>query len=364
MKYSLLIGTLCCCIAFANCTQQKTANDYQAIVAQDGSGDYTTVQDAVNSAPDSCRKPWRILVKNGSYEEQVIVPQSKTYIHLIGQDKNKTVIHLRLNVGGEPESPKDDKTGFWECSVHNPHAEVYKYEGAVVNVKADDFYSENISYINDYGVKEQSGPQALAMKVQGDRIAFYNCIFRSFQDTWMTSKKDEHRLYVKDCFIEGAVDYFYGGGDALLENCTLYNVRDASIIVAPCQTSPRFGYVFLNCTIDGNAEAAKGNVMLGRPWHNTPSAVYLHTIMRIPIAEEGWTNMGAVPALFAEYDSRDAAGNIVDLSHRKKEYEGRGENPPKGSCPTTISKEDAERYTYENIIMADDGWNPRIYMED
>lgn len=180
----------------------------------------------------------------------------------------------------------------------------------------------------------------------------------------MTSTQDEHRLYVKDCYIEGAVDYFYGGGDALLENCTLYNVRDASVIVAPCHTSPRFGYVFLNCIVDGNAEAAKGNVKLGRPWHNSPRAVYLHTTMRIPIAEEGWTNMGAIPALFAEYDSRDAEGNILDLSHRKTEYEGRGDNPAKGSCPATVSAEDAKRYTYENIIMADDGWNPRAYMTE
>lgn len=364
MRYRLLIGIFLGCTTFTSCTQQKETNDYQAIVAQDGSGDYVTVQAAINAAPDSCQEPWRIWVKNGSYEEQVIVPQSKSYIHLIGQDKNETVIHMRLNVGGKPQKPEDDKTGFWECSIHNPDSKVYDYEAAVVNVKGDYFYSENISFVNDYGVKAQNGPQALAMKIQGDCAAFYNCIFRSFQDTWMTSKKDEHRLYVKNCFIEGAVDYFYGGGNALLENCILYNVRDASIIVAPCQTSPRFGYVFLNCTVDGNAEAAKGNVMLGRPWHNSPRAVFLHTTMRIPIAKEGWTNMGTVPTLFAEYNSRDTAGNALDLSQRKTKYEGRGENPPKGSCPATISKKDAERYTYENIIMADDGWNPRAYMEE
>ena len=69
---------------------QNSSSPYQAVVAQDGSGDYTSVQDAVNAAPENRREPWLIFVKNGSYREQVVVPPTKTYIHLIGQDKNIT----------------------------------------------------------------------------------------------------------------------------------------------------------------------------------------------------------------------------------------------------------------------------------
>lgn len=111
----------------------------------------------------------------------------------------------------------------------------------------------------------------------------------------MTSRTDSHRLYAKDCWIEGAVDYFYGSGDALLENCTLYNLRSGSVIVAPSHKNVRFGYVFRNCIVDGNTAAADGKQKLGRPWHNSPRAVYIHTTMRIPLAPEGWTNMGAIP---------------------------------------------------------------------
>ena len=107
-----------------------------------------------------------------------------------------------------------------------------------------------------------------------------------------------------------------------------------------------------------------GKQKLGRPWHNSPRAVYIHTTMRIPLAPEGWTNMGAIPGLFAEYDSRDAEGNVLDLSQRKTEYDGRGpDNPPKGSCRATITKEEADGYVYERIIPGDDGWNPRAMME-
>ena len=105
-------------------------------------------------------------------------------------------------------------------------------------VKGDHFYTENISYVNDWGVLSDNGPQALAMNSQADCASFYNCKFRSFQDTWMTANNDVSRHYVKDCWIEGAVDYFYGGGDVLLENCTLYNVRSGAVIVAPSIKMP------------------------------------------------------------------------------------------------------------------------------
>lgn len=65
----------------------------------------------------------------------------------------------------------------------------------------------------------------------------------------------------------------------------------------------------------------RSGVKLGRPWHNSPKTVYIHTTMNIPISPEGWANMGAIPTLFAEYNSRDAAGNVLQLDQRKTEYE-------------------------------------------
>lgn len=219
------------------------------------------------------------------------------------------------------------------------------------------FYAENISFVNDFGVDAQTGPQALAIRLNNDRAAFYNCMFRSFQDTWMTSTNDADRLYAKNCFIEGAVDYFYGGGDALLDECTFYNVRSNSVIVAPKQSTAKYGYVFRNCIVDGNSAAADGKQKLGRPWHNAPKAIFINTTMRIPIDPEGWDDMGSVPALFAEYESRDINGNLLDLVNRKTFYEGR--DGVSGTSRTTITKEEADQMVYENIIAGADGWNPR-----
>ena len=363
-KCAAMAAMAACMMPFA-ATGAEGGKVFNAVVAADGSGAFTTVQQAIDAAPTGRTSPWLIFVKAGSYEGSVTVPQDKPFIHLIGQDKERTIIHRALNVGGEPKpgTPANDMD-YWACSVHNPASPTYKAEGSVVTIHANDFYTSGISYVNDFGVDSQRGPQALAMKSRGDRAGFFDCKFRSFQDTWMTTQNDAYRHYVKDCFIEGAVDYFYGGGDALLENCTLYNVRRGSVIVAPCHATAKWGYVFRNCTIDGNAAAARdAKCALGRPWHNSPRAVYIHTTMRIPIAPRGWSDMGAIPALFAEYDSRDANGNPVDLSQRKSTYKGRGDNPPTGSCATTLSKAEADRMVYENIIPGSDGWNPRAMMQ-
>ncbi len=343
------------------------AGPFHAIVAADGSGDYTTVSDAIAAAPEGRTEPWIILVKKGDYVEHVSIPASKPFIHLIGQDKRNTSIRMKQNVGGKPNgTEKPGKVAYWDYSVHNPEAKNGAKGFAVVVVEAPHFYTEGISYINDWGVESSNGPQALAMRSNADCGAFNDCNFRSFQDTWYTVSADTARHYVKDCYIEGAVDYFYGGGDVLAENCTFYNVRSGSVIVAPSHKDAKYGYAFVNCLVDGTPEAADGKLKLGRPWHNSPKVAYINTTFRIPVADEGWNDMGAIPAWFAEYNSHDATGAPLDLSKRKTTYKYRNRDTGEevsGTCPSTISADEAARYTYENMIMAGDGWDPRKIME-
>lgn len=349
----------------ATACRQSTPT-FDAVVDGSGAGDYVSVQQAIDAAPEHRTEPWRILIKKGSYRETVFIPENKPFMHLLGEDKQQTVIHEKLHAGSlpAPDSPwfKNDSVA-WPHSVRNPQSPVYGKPSYVVLVEATDFYAENLSIVNDYGVEAQSGPQAPALYTDNDRAALFNCILRSYQDTWRTTSDDAHRQYAKDCFIEGAVDYLYGGGNVLLEECTLYNVRSGSVIVASNQREAKYGYVFRNCIIDGNSAAADGKQKLGRPWHNAPKAVYIHTTMRIPIAPEGWDNMGGVPSLYAEYDSRDAEGNVLDLSQRKSDYVGRDEHRPTGTSRTSITQEEADAMVYENIIPGNDGWDPRSFMK-
>lgn len=336
---------------------RPAAKTFDAVVAADGTGDYTTVQAAIDAAPENRSKPYLIFVKNGVYDGLVDIPENKPFIHLIGQDRDRTIIQYKINCGAEGD------TG-WEYSANNPAYQPVKIDGTVVKISGSDFYSENISYINTWGYGHQSGPQALAMLTRNDRHAFYRCNFRSFQDTWQTSTNQiSDRHYVKDCYIEGAVDYIYGAGDCLFETCELYNVRETgSVIVAPShRPGTRYGYVFESCTIDGVIDNKDA---LGRPWHYSPIAVYLNTTMkRIPSAT-GWNNMGTVPGLFAEYNSMDADGNPIDLSNRRTQYSytENGETVT-GSCRATITAEEAARMNYDNIIPGADNWNPRQFFE-
>ena len=342
-----------------------TKGVYDAVVDIHGSGNYSSIQKAIDEAPSGRTKPYLIFVKSGSYEEVVTVPKEKTFIHLIGQDKNTTVIHYLLNVQSEPQEGSkwyQNDTAAWKYSVHNVASPTYKFPGKVVTILGNDFYCENISFVNDWGVQAQNGPQSLAINTEGDRISFNNCAFRSFQDTWMTSTKGgiNNRLYVDRCWIEGAVDYFYGGGNAYVERSTFYNVRSGSVIVAPShKPGTKYGYIFDRDTIDGNQAAADGKLKLGRPWHDSPIAVYMNSVMRVLPAPEGWTDMGAIPKSFAEYNSKDANGNLVDLSQRRtwfKTKEGRVD----GLMPVLTAK-DVKDYTYKNVVEDEDGWNPRAY---
>lgn len=339
---------------------QPEARLFDAMVSLDGKGTYTSIQNAIDNVPLQRTEPWLIFVMNGIYEEQIIIPENKPYIHLIGQDVDKTIIKLWINSAAEASVTDPD---VWEYSYKS----LGKTEASMVTVKATDFYAENISFINGYGKELQKGPMALAMYTQNDRNAFRNCKFISYQDTWQTGpKSDNGRLYAQNCWIEGAVDYFYGNGNCFLESCTFYNTREGAIIVAPShKVGTRWGYVLNNCIIDGNESADTESVKLGRPWQNSPIVVYLNTTFNIKIHPEGWTDMGAIPQMFAEYNSKDKDGNLVDLNQRKTQYTYMNEeqNPVSGLSQAILSADEAARYTYDNVVCEGDKWDPKRYME-
>ena len=199
---------------------QPAARTFDAVVSLTGKGTHTSIQKAIDEVPANRTEPWLIFVMNGTYEEQIIIPENKPFIHLIGQDADKTIVKLWINSAAE-EDPTDPNV--WKYS----YKKLGKPEASMVSVKASDFYAENISFVNGYGKELQKGPMALAMYTQNDRNSFKNCKFISFQDTWQTNPKadDNGRVYVQDCWIEGAVDYFYGNGNCLLEHCTFYSTQ-------------------------------------------------------------------------------------------------------------------------------------------
>ena len=337
---------------------QPIAKVFDAVVAQDGTGNYKTVQEAIDAAPTGRIAPWLIFVKSGTYEELVTIPENKPFIHLIGQDKEKTVVCYWINNGGTNDIG-------WEYSTNNPNSKTYGKQG-VVQVNSTDFYTENISYIDSYGVERQAGPMGLAMSSRNDRQAFNNCQFRSYQDTWYTDVRNSSaRQYVNNCLIEGAVDFYYGAGDNFVENSTFRLAREGSVIVAPShQAGTKWGYVMVNNVIDGKGGANK----LGRAWQNQPMAVWINTTLKTTIAPEGWSEWHIAPKLFAEYNTMDADGQPVDLNNRRTTYMvDEDKLAPGESSPVTrqaiLSAEEAAKYTYEAVTSGNDDWNPRKFFE-
>ncbi|MDE6485443.1 MAG: Ig-like domain-containing protein [Duncaniella sp.] len=345
-------GNPCAAVSTSFTTMERVrpeARVFDAIVAADGSGDYATVQEAVDAAPADRIKPWLIFVKNGNYKEHVNIPANKPMLHFIGQDRDKAVI-------------LDDKL----CGGANAlHVSV----GATVVVNSNDCLFENITLENSYGHEKQDGPQALALNTTGDRTIFNNVAMLSYQDTWITPSTSNYRAYVRNSFIEGAVDFIYNSGNIFIDNTTLYITRKSGgYIVAPSHGADvEWGYVFNNCVITAPGVPSETSVWLGRPWHNFPKTVFLNTRAEVTIPATGWyETMGGLPAIWADWNTTDGDGNLVDLSQRRDTYyytDSDG-NRVYGKAKNHLTDEEAAEYTVKNVLSGTDNWQPVIKTEE
>ncbi|MBR6605078.1 MAG: Ig-like domain-containing protein [Prevotella sp.] len=327
---------------------QPAARIYDAVVAADGSGDYKTVQEAIDAAPVGRAFPWLIFIKNGEYKGHVDVPSNKPYLHFIGQERDKVII-------------TDDKLCGGDNAVHVS-------VGATVVVNSNNCYFDNLTLENSWGHDKQAGPQALALNTSGDRTVFKNVAMLSYQDTWITPSTSNYRVYAKDCFIEGAVDFIYNSGNIYIDNTTLYiNRKSGGYIVAPSHAADvKWGYVFMNCTITAPGNPAETDVWLGRPWHNQPKTVFINTTAEVTIPAAGWyEKMGGLPALWAEYNTMDGDGNPLDLSQRRSSYwkEVDGEQVWVHNVKNVLTAEEAAQYTVKNVLSGSDNWQPSIITE-
>ncbi|MFT3752404.1 MAG: pectinesterase family protein [Paludibacter sp.] len=331
-----------------------TAKVFDAVVAKDGPGSYTSVQAAIDAAPTGAVTPYLIFIKNGTYTGHVDIPAAKPFIHMIGQSRDSVIIS---------DNRLSGSTGDASIPVYSVDP------GATVVVKGSDCYFENITFENSYGYSKQAGPQALAVYTNNDRMVFKNCWMRSYQDTYLTASKAGYRGYLTNCRIDGAVDFIYGQGDFFFYKCIIYCVRPTGgYIVAPNHAvGTAWGYVFSNCTLDGNAGVI---TYLGRPWHDAPKTSFFNTIAKIGIYPQGWWyTMGGIPAIFADYNTMDANGNPIDLSNRITQYQYTVTNTDgsasivSGKAKNSFTATEAATYTYENVVSGIDAWDPKTQTE-
>lgn len=293
---------------------------YDYVVAQDGSGDFFTVQEAIDAVPDF-RKNVRttILVRKGRYKEKLIIPECKINVSLIGEEGavlTNDDFANRKNRFGENMGTSGSST----CYIYAP-----------------DFYAENITFENS------AGPvgQAVACFVSADRAFFKHCRFLGFQDTLYTYGK-QSRQYYEDCYIEGTVDFIFGWSTAVFNRCRIHSKRDGYVTAPSTDAGKKYGYVFYDCKLTAEPEVAK--VHLSRPWRPYAQAVFIRCQLGRHILPEGWNNWGKKEnektVFYAEYDSR-----------------GEGANP-KARAAYSRQLKNLKGYGIETVLAGEDGWNP------
>lgn len=240
-----------------------------AVVALDGSGDYTSIEKAIYGADQKRAEPgavkrWVILVKSGIYRERVYVQRERGNIALIGEDPRTTVlVH-----------------GIHANMVGNDGKKIGTFRTPTLQVDGDGFIVENLTIAND------AGPvgQALAVRVDGDRVVFRNCRFLGWQDTLLVNRG---RHYFADCYIEGDVDFIFGGATAVFERCEIHCLADGYITAAATPLDHPDGLVFLDSEITGRPETKS---YLGRPWRAHAQTSFIRTTMSEVVRREGWHN--------------------------------------------------------------------------
>ena len=282
-------------------------------VAQDGSGDFTKIQDAVYASPAFPYEKVTIFVKKGTYNEKVRIPEWNTNIILLGENKENTIITY------------DDN--FSKISLGR-NSTFYTY---TVLVEGDDFTASNLTIKNASGDRGQG----IALSVVSNRAKITNCILSGHQDTLYLSGTNT-RQYFKDCYIEGTTDFIFGGATALFENCEIHSIKSSYITAASTPEGTAFGFVFKNCRLTAEPEASA--VYLGRPWRIYAKTAFINCEMGKQIKPEGWENWSKPEAekkaLYAEFNNK-----------------GEGFNPSKRvSWSHQLTKSEADKYSIENIL--------------
>lgn len=278
-------------------------------VAQDGTGAYRRIGDALAVVRDYRDVAIEIAVAKGIYRERLEI--TTPHITLSGEDAENTVIVYQDYA--YDTMPDGEKRGTFRTPS--------------VFIDTHHFTARNITFQNDAGQGDEVG-QALAVYADGDVLCFENCRFLGYQDTLFTAplplkemqpggfrgpkefapRINGRHLY-KDCYIEGNIDFIFGGATAYFEGCELFTIRrehqDVCGYVTAASTleGQEYGYVFNHCRFTSNCP--EQSVYLGRPWRNHAKVVIMNSELGAHICAAGWHDWNKADAwetvFFAEY---------------------------------------------------------------
>jgi len=285
-------------------------------VALDGTGDFGSLQAAIGSVPSGSTLPRTITVKPGTYRESVNVWADRPNLTIQGATANPADVVVTYDL---PANGVKFFGGTWGAGG-----------SATLNVLAEGTTVRNLTVENAYDEATNGGSQALAVRSVADRVTFDGTRFLGNQDTYLadtTGRDATARTYLKNCYIEGDVDFIYGRGTAVLDGCTIHSLDRGSAtnngyIVAPStKDSNPYGILIVDSTL--TSDAAPGTVSLGRPWFASsdpnahPMAVIRDSVLGSHIAVQGWSDMSGhswTEGRFAEFNN-SGPGAYVNEFH-------------------------------------------------
>jgi pectin methylesterase-like acyl-CoA thioesterase len=306
-------------------------------VAADGTGDYYSIQRALDAAPNTGAL---VLVAPGTYREVLTVDKPNIRMRSADRDASKTVV------------VNDRSAGTAGGTLHS----------ATVNVTADNFFAENITFQNDFNATHPqlpAGSQALALLVKGDRAIFHNVRLLGNQDTVYAGSRNctpdgesciPARQYFSDCYIAGNVDFIFGDGKAVFDHCEIHSTaHGGGFITAQAKHYPEedSGFVFSRCKLTADPEVTN-SVFLGRPWRPYATVVYLNTEMDDKVDPAGWREWhpgethSIETAFYAEYGSTGPGAHP-------------GERDPHAHL---LTPEQARQYAPSIFLRGTDNWDP------
>lgn len=340
-----LLSFWICATANALCLER--IGDVDLIVAQDGSGNYTTLQAAIDAAPNNSDKRFVIYIKNGTYnQEKLIIPQNKKNLTLRGEERARTIISYHIYDCKSPDTGNKCPAESW--ALWKDNAALIR-TSATLTIMAEGCVVENLTLANT------AGPvgQALALTVCADRQVFRNCDILGYQDTiylWTAGK----RSYFEDCLIVGRTDYIYGGGIGYFQSCEIRSWGGGWITAPSTPKEQKYGFVFNQCNftyMSGSPRPGDDGkfIAIGRPWHNYPKVTILNSVMCEQMHPEGWPTTWHM----------DYAATSSDLHLYEYNNTGKGADMSgraKWAGIKRLTKKEAKEYSIENVLGKVQDW--------
>lgn len=302
-------------------TVDKAAAQYkmEMTVAKDGSGDYRSIQAAVDASKSFPYERITIRIKNGVYREKVKVHAWNPKLTFIGESKEKTIITY------------DD---YFDKIDRGRNSTFFTY---TLLVQGNDFQAHNLT------VRNTAGPvgQAVALHVEADRAVFENCRFLGNQDTIYLAGEG-FRQYFKGSYIEGTTDYIFGQATAVFENSTIHSKSNSYVTAASTPQNQSFGFVFKDCKLTADPDVSE--VYLGRPWRKYARTVFINSQLDGHIHPGGWDNWSDPKneqiVFYAEYNNHGAGYKPDERVEWSQQ----------------LTKEESQEYSLDNIFR---GWKPQ-----